>query len=317
MRSCLVYFHKDIVMHILFTTMFSIVCITTTIYSNVFDPISAFFGGKPYESIIEKDYTINHDGQIYLKNSDGNITIKTGLDKKSVAVRATKHTSVKEHLEHMHIIEEEVSCAQLTLRTAYDYEHIKGTVDYVLTVPLGAHIRVSTDTGDISIKQLDGSINATTGLGNVYIEEPTNTTKVTINQQGNITVLYPKKSLDLFTHKGIIHVLESMETVRAHVDQGVIKVACKTLPSGKEIICSSEEGPLYLYLPEHIRSSVFAKTDLGIITSEQSISLNVMTTQLNTAYWARIKKEVDGFIGSNDGAIRLCTKRGNIVLQKR
>jgi hypothetical protein len=304
-------------MHILFTTMFSIVCITSTIYSNVFDPMLAFFGGKPYEAIIEKDYIINHDGHIYLKNIDGNITVKTGLDKKSIAVRATKHTSVKEHLEHMHIIEEEASTTQLTLRTAYDYEHIKGTVDYVLTVPLGAHIRVSTDTGDITIKQLDGSINATTGLGNVYVEEPTNTAKVTVNQQGNITVLYPKKALDLFTHKGTIHVIESMETVCAHVDQGVIKIACKTLPSGKEINCSSEDGPLYLYLPERIQSSVSATTDLGLITSEQPISLNVMTTQLNNAYWARIKKEVDGFIGGNDATIRLCTKRGNVVLQKR
>lgn len=299
-------------------TLVSILCITSTIYTtSIFDPVYAFFGGKPYVTVVEKDYTISSTGHIYLKNNEGSITIKTGLDKKSVAVRATKHTSVHEHLEHMHIIEQEVDTDHLTLRTAYDYEHIRGTIDYTLTVPQEAHVQVSTDTGTICIKQLSGSISVITGQGNIYIEEPAHNVKAMVLENGNITVLYPQKTVDLSTNKGTVLVLESMESVYATVNQGTITVNCKQLPAHKEIVCSCAQGPLKLYVPENINASFYAQTDLGLVTSEQPITINALTTKLDNVFWTDIKKHIDGYINGNNAHIQLYTKKGTVSLLVR
>lgn len=304
------------IMPALILSLVSILCITSTIYTtNIFDPICAFFGGSPYTAIVEKDYTISSTGHIYLKNNKGSITIKTGLDKKSVALKAIKHASVQEHLEHMHVLEQEVNTDNLTLRTVYDYEHIRGTIDYTLTVPQEASVYISLDEGPICIKQLSGPVNITAGQSDIYIEEPTHNVKASVLTHGNITVLYPQKTVDLSIHKGTIQVLESMESIYATVDQGSITLTCKQLPAHKEIICSCiQQGPIKVYLPENVNAAFHAKTDGGSVTSEQPITINALTTHLNETFWANIKKHIDGYINGNNAHIRLDTKKGSISL---
>lgn len=301
--------------HLFFLTMFiSIITTINTMHADFFNPISSFFGGKPYETIIEKDYTLENNGRISIKNTHGNIYVKTGLDKKSVAIRAIKRAKAQEHLDHMHIIEEEVNQTKLMLRTAYDYEKVKGTVDYVITIPKNALLQLNTDTGDIDIHQVHGTIVAATGSGNIIVEQPTDKVKATITQQGNITINQPKGNVQAMSNKGTVQIRDSIGNLSANVNQGKIDIRCKSLPAKREIRCSIKQGNILLYLPQNIQSSIIADTIEGTITSVQPITLKPLTTPLNNDYWAYVKKHINGYINGEDASIKLSTTHGDIKL---
>ena len=300
--------------HTLFICIFSMIFISNTIHADFLNPISSFFGGKPYEEIIEKDYPLDMHGHVSLKNIHGSIVVKTGLDKKSVAIRAIKRASAQEHLDHMHIIEEEVKPDQLTLRTAYDYEKVKGTVDYLLTIPDDAAVHISCDIGDITINQVHGSIEATTGHGDITIEQPTNKVQATITQQGNITITQPREAVKAMTNKGIVHVRDSMNGVTAKAKQGKVEIKCKTLSAQKQLQCSVEQGPIVVQVPQNIQCSIAADAPKGTVTGDQPIRIKSAKTMLNNDYWNRVKKQVRGSIGKEEASVNLHAKQGNIKI---
>ncbi len=300
--------------HTLFVCIFSMIFLSSTIHADFFNSISSFFGGKPYEAIIEKDYTLNTHGLISLKNIHGSITVKTGLNKKSVAIRAIKRASVQEHLDHMHVIEEEVKPDRLTLRTAYDYEKVKGTVDYLLTIPDDATVHVSCNIGDITINQVHGSIMATTGHGDITMERPTNRVQATITQQGNITIMQPSEAVKAMSNKGIVHVYDSMNSVTAKAKQGKIEIKCKKLPTQKQLKCLVEQGPIVVQVPQDIQCSIDADAPKGTVTGDQPIRIKSANTSLNSDYWNRVKKQVRGSIGNEDASVKLHAKQGNIKI---
>lgn len=301
--------------YLFFFAMFiSMLTSMNTIHGDLFNPISSFFGGKPYETIIEKDYTLENNGRISIKNTHGNISVRTGLDKKSVAVRAIKRAKAQEHLDHMHIIEEEVVPTKLMLRTAYDYEKVKGTVDYIITVPENAILHLNTDTGDIDIHQVHGTIIAATGSGNIIVEQPTDKVKATITQQGNITINQPKGNVQAMSNKGTVQIRDSAGNLSVNVNQGKIDIRCKSLPAKREIRCSIKQGNILLYLPHNIQTSIIADAQEGTITSTQPITLKSSTTVLNNDYWAHVKKHVEGHINNEAASIHLSANHGDIKL---
>ncbi len=300
--------------HSLFVYIVSVISITNTIYADFFNPISSFFGGKPYEAIVEKDYILDTHGRVSLKNIHGSVIVKTGLDKKTVAVRAIKRAAAQEHLDHMHVIEEEVKPDRLGLRTAYDYEKVKGTVDYLLTIPDDAAVHISCDIGDITINQVHGSIEVTTGHGDIVLEQPTNRVQATITQQGNITIRQPKGSVKAMSNKGIVQVRDSMNEVMAKAKQGKIDITCKKLPAQKQLNCSVDQGPVTVRVPQDIQCSIAADALKGTVTSDQPIRIKSAKTTLNSDYWNRIKKQVRGSIGKEEATIKLKAKQGNIKI---
>lgn len=295
-------------------TMFSI---THSIHADFMNSVCSMLGGKPYESVIEKDYALENFGHISLKNMQGSIVVKIGLNKKTVAIRAVKHAAAQEHLDHMHIIEEKITPNQLHLRTAYDYEKVNGTVDYTLTIPENANIHISTDNGNITVSKVHGSITAITSLGDITVEQPADTVHATIAQQGNITIMQPKDAINVQTHKGNINIRDCMHNVHAHAISGRIDIKCKKLSAPQEIICSIDQGPISLYLPKDIQCSITADTPQGTVSSEQPITITSETTLLNNDYWNRIKKQLRGSIGNDQakGSIKLYAQHGNIVLR--
>jgi len=297
--------------------MFTMFIITNSIHADFINSVCSLLGGKPHESIIEKDYALENFGHISLKNMHGSIVVKIGLNKQTVAIRAVKHASVLEHLDHMHIIEEKVTPNQLHLRTAYDYEKVNGTIDYTLTIPENANIHVSTDNGNITVNRVRGSITAITSFGDITIEQPTDIVQATISQQGNITIIQPKERINVQTNKGTITIRDCMHSIHAHTASGRIDVKCKKLSAPQEIICSIDQGPISLYLPKDIQCSIAADTPQGMVSSERPITITSETTLLNTDYWNRVKKQLRGSIGNDQtkGSIKLYAEHGNIILR--
>jgi hypothetical protein len=281
-----------------------------------FGRIRSFFGATPYEQLVEKDYILNPHGRIVLKNIQGNILVKTGLDKRSVAVKATKRAAAQEHLDHMHIIEEEISPERLILRTTYDYEKVKGSVDYILTVPDDACLELSTDIGNITIQDVQGTIVASAGQGDVLMYNPQQPAEVTVTQQGHITVVRPSNKVQLSTAKGTIRVVDSAGSVDAHAQNGKIEVKCKVLPENNAIKLATQQGPITLHTPKHIQCTVTAETEKGTVSGTQEITLNPVTVQLNDRYWDTVKRSMSGSIGDPKADVHLFSKNGNIQILK-
>lgn len=295
---------------------YSTLLVTNTIHTVSLNKIKSFFGATPYEQIVEKDYTLNPHGRIILKNMHGNIQVKTGLDKRSVAVRATKHASAQEHLDHMHVIEEEVSADRLVLRTTYDYEKVKGTVDYVLTVPDDARIDVSSDTGDITVQDVQGAMLIHIGTGNATVYNPKQKIEINITQQGNITAIRPTNIVQLSTNKGFVRVVDSTHSVGARAKTGNVEVKCKLLPEKSHIRLATEHGPVTLHTPKTLNCSVRAETNKGTVSGTQEITLDAATVKLNENYWKKIKRSIKGSIGKTDAEVKMFSKNGNISILK-
>ena len=296
--------------------IYSTLLLTNTTHTLSFKQFTAFFGATPFEQIVEKDYTLNPHGRIILKNMQGNIQVKTGLDKRSVAVRANKHASAQEHLDHMHVIEEEVSADRLVLRTTYDYEKVKGSVDYVLTVPDDARIELSNDTGDVTVQDVHGTILANVGSGNATVYNPKQRTEINATQQGNITVIRPTHTVQLSTNKGIVRVVDSFHSVGARAKSGRVEVKCKVLPEKAHIKLATEQGPITLHTPKTMNCTVTAETEKGTVSGTQEITLDAATVQLNDGYWKKIKRSVKGLIGKPDAEVKMFSKNGNISILK-
>jgi hypothetical protein len=290
--------------------------VTHTIHSLTFKSISSFFGGTPYEQDVNKDYTLTPEGTVSLKNLHGTITVRTGLDKRSVSIKATKHASIQEHLDHMHVIEEEVTPNHLALRTAYDYEKVKGTIDYMITVPDDAQVQVSTDIGDIIIQDIHGSALANTGHGDITVYNSKKHIEANVTQQGNITIIRPQSSVQLSTNKGMVRVIDSMNSVGARAKNGKVEVKCKELPATKQMKLATEHGPVILHTTKNMNCSLTAKTENGTITSTQEITIDPAATTLNTHYWNNIKKNVYGAIGNKNASVTMFSTKGDIKILK-
>lgn len=303
------------------STRIALLTYSTLLVINTTHPVSlnqikSFFGATPYEQIVEKDYTLNPHGRIILKNMQGNILVKTGLDKRSVAVRATKHASAQEHLDHMHVIEEEVSQDRLVLRTTYDYEKVKGTVNYVLTVPDDARIELSNDAGDVTVQDVHGTILVNVGTGDTTIYNPKQKTEINTTQQGNITVIRPTNAVQLSTNKGTVRVVDSLHSVGARAKTGKVEVKCKVLPEKGHIKLATQQGPITLHTPKTINCSVTAETAKGTVTGTQEITLDPAKVNLNENFWKKIKRSIKGSIGTPDAEVKMFSKNGNISILK-
>jgi len=289
-------------------------CFVNTLAPVSFDSVRSFFGGTPHKEVIEKDYSTLKNVQINIKNYHGAIDIKPGLDKKSIALRATKHASAAEHLDHMHVIEEEINTNTITLRTTYDYEKVKGYIDYELTVPDDANVHISTEMGTIKVQQLHGSIQASVHHGDITIIQPQGVTQASITQQGNIVITQPTQETRATTNKGTIYVKDSTASVIGKCQQGKVEVKAKMLPEKSTIDLANGQGNICLYIPTKSNCSLHADAPKGSITSQQAIRIDAQSTILNSAYWQRVKHHVTGSIGTPDATVRLYAQQGNVRL---
>jgi hypothetical protein len=282
------------------------------------DSVRSFFGGKPYQEIIEKDYVLDLTGLITIQNIEGSITVKPGLDKRTVALRATKHANNQEHLEHMHVIEEEVSSAKLSLRSAYDYEKVKGHVDYVLTVPESVSLRLSTQAGTVHIVGVKGTITVTTVRGDITIISPEGPVHATITQQGDIVIIDPKKPVQASTHRGALYVNDSQSDVIGKTQLGQVYVQAKSVPTQAKISLANHRGDIKVKLPKQVEAEFVATTERGLVTSQQTVQVMEHQAQLEQDYWNSIKRNVRGKLGKNPQArIELQCKQGNIRIEER
>ena len=277
-----------------------------------FKKVSSLFGGsQPYQEVIQKEYTLGKKPTIELDAQVGNIQIKTGPSAR-VIIQATKKASAQDNLSNMRLLAQKTDANTLSVKTIIDDSSIKGAIDYDLTVPEKATVKISAQEGVIKIRKTAGAVTATVNNGNIEAYETYGALEITTKTNGTILAQNSRGSITATTLTGNITIENSYQDVIAQAKKGRISVHCKKLPASGTLSFATTSGNINLILPQGTNASMQAKTDQGCLTCSHFVTLNPLTTQLDHEAWNRFKKEVDGILGTGDATIKLCTGHGDI-----
>lgn len=116
------------------------------------------------------------------------------------------------------------------------------------------------------------------------------------------------------SQKGPIKTKYLSRTQSLYADDGAIDVVLTKFSSESSLFVHNKRGMITIELPKKIQAQLTASTLRGSITSELFITLQPQTTLLDKAYWHRVKKEVNGFLGDGGAPITLEAEYGDIKL---
>lgn len=278
-----------------------------------FDSIKAFFGVKVYEQELNQEYQIEKPGILTLQNINGNIRITESKEKK-LFVKAVKKAKEETHFSSIYfnvnkLQEHEVE--NLHIQSILKDPSITGSIDFTLVVPAGMQVRAQTKNGSITIDQAQEDILVKTDKGAITIKNSSKTiTAQTIN--GPICIANALGNISAITQKGNITIHGAKQSIIAKANKGKIEVTSLQVPDISKIHLTTDAGNISLALPKKTNARLCGKTNQGKIISEIPIKLKPRVTQLNRHAWARVKKEVEGTIGTGETDITLKSLHGTI-----
>lgn len=248
--------------------------VLTTSYIRSFS-ISDWFTRAHVETLPAKEYKVSANSTLEIRNIKGSINVKSWDHESKIALDVVKKgTEQALHDTTIGIVHKE---SNLIITTYSSSPHI-ATIDYTLMVPQNAQLStVSTEKGDIKIKQVRSSMRVTASEGNIEISD-------------------------------------SVQSVIAKTNKGYIRVRQRTLTEPSSLFLETLQGNVYLSLPRNTNALLQARTQNGTITSEQPITLNTITTKLNKEFWNSIKSDIKGILGDGGAPITIDVTKGTIAL---
>ncbi len=277
-----------------------------------FKKVSSLFGGKqPYQEVIQKEYALGKKPALELDAQSGSIQIKAGTSN-TVLIQATKKASSKENLANMRMLAKKTDVNTLVIKTIVADQSIKGQMDYTLTIPEKATVKITAQEGAIKIRKTAGAVTATVDNGSIEAYDTYGAVEATTKTNGTIFAQNTHGTITATTLTGNITIENSYQDVVAQAKKGRVSARCKKLPASSTLSLAATAGSITLALPQGTNAAVQAKTDQGCLTCSHFVTLNPLTTQLNHDAWNRFKTEVDGILGTGDATIKLVTAHGNI-----
>jgi DUF4097 and DUF4098 domain-containing protein YvlB len=275
--------------------------------------VSGFIGAKPFEEVIERSYDFPEFGTLAVKTMNGSITVRSAWKNNKVQLRATKHASSEDELDEITIDDTARTAKQLTLATRYTgSKHRQGSIDYVLMIPHNTHIRLETDSGTIKVSNTSGALHATTVNGDIEAESIQGSVTATSKRSGAITLTAIKGTLTASTHRGAITITDAHNAIKAHSKTGKITINAPRLSPHSPIDVTSHSGSIALNIPSNSDIRLHASTDRGTVTTTCPLTLDPVTTALDTSSWQNMQKEVSGIMGAGTTRVTLNTDNGNI-----
>jgi len=273
-----------------------------------------FFSKKAHEEVIQKEFPLTADGTVVIKNTVGTIVVNE-WKQENIKIVATKKATKEEFLPMAEVKIKATEKKILIITKEKKEAQGKVEVNYKLLVPEAATVNVTTEKGGIFINNLRGQAKAQTKEGNIEIANVQGAI-VTSADYGSITVCNSCQDVRAHTLKGDITIEEATKTIVARAKKGKICTTCKNACQLDTVCLSTESGHITLSLPEEVNAELLAHTKKGRISSQHEITLKPRTTTLNKKTFARMRKEVDGTLGTGDASIKLTAGSGNIKISK-
>ena len=128
--------------------------------------------GMPFQKTVDETRPLAASGEFELQNTNGSVRLTT-WDEPRVRIEAVKHASSERALDDLKV-EIVGEGDRLSVRTLYPRPHWMGSagrVDYRVSVPRGARVRVANVNGRVEVKGVAGALKAETVNGSVDVTD--------------------------------------------------------------------------------------------------------------------------------------------------
>jgi len=249
--------------------------------------------------------------KLVLKNTNGSIRIR-GQETDQCSIKANTQIAIKDEEKAKRILKgvwvqvrpsDKIVWVEIELA-----EELQGNqlikVDFEISLPQKADLKISTGNGSVDIAGIKGDINCEIGNGIITAEEIVGSTRLGINF-GEIMVRKADFDKSLITaNNGPVTCEDISGNIQVKVNSGEVKVRyAKTAPSICNVSISANNGDISFTGPVDFSAMVEAKTMIGTI--ETDLPLTVEHTD---------RSRVAGKLGKGEGKVVLRTIIGSIKI---
>ncbi|OQX53543.1 MAG: hypothetical protein B5M54_06735 [Candidatus Aminicenantes bacterium 4484_214] len=296
-------------------------------------PLTAAVKGKEkYEEKFEKTISLDRSGKVELSNISGNAEVKVWT-KKEVRVEAVKiarastQKEAKENAARVNIeVKKEGNTVSIITRYPKSpFRNLNVSVNYRLSIPDKASLRVKSVSGDVTCTEIGGFLNLNTVSGDITVEKAVD--GVDLNAvSGDIKVDQVAGDTEVKTVSGEIEIGQLEGSVEATSVSGDIRlgdvsqayrVKVSTLSGDVEYSgdlnpkgiysLKTHSGNLAMWLPSGSRFDLEASTFSGNIQSDFEIT---MSGEISP-------KKIKGQVNGGGAELALKTFSGDIKLKKK
>lgn len=276
------------------------------------EKLVGLFGSNTKTEIFQKDIPRTTQKTLVIENNLGTIKIKTDWNQNIISLKALKKATA-ENLTKITIDIDDHNADTIRLKTVFQDDKVKGSVDYTLMVPKQMAVHLKTNKGTIKVKRFDGQVWATTENGTIEIAHVTNKVFATVTESGSISIDHSSGTIQAVTNSGNIVINNAKQSVAATTSNGNITLQSAEVPSTSSI-CLNAGGTVQLYLPQETNAHLKAHTQKGKVFSDHYITLASQTTKINSAAWAQLQKSIEGTIGTGEADIAIASSNGSIKI---
>lgn len=287
---------------------------------------------EKYEEKFEKTVSLAKDGQVILRNISGDIDVKSWgkAEVKIDALKISRASSLSKAKENAAKVTVQVDKENQTVHIETKYPKMKVgglnvSINYSLTIPEMASIKIKSVSGDLTLSQIGGAVETDTVSGDVEImkaRKGVDSKAVSGDLElqdvsgdsylktvsGDIVVERINGSVEAESVSGDVDLREvtGAEDVEGSVLSGSITYQGDILSGGRYYL-KSHSGEVKMILPSDAAFNVEAKTFSGNIESDFDITVSGRIS----------KKEIQGSVNGGGAKVTLKTFSGNIQIIKK
>jgi DUF4097 and DUF4098 domain-containing protein YvlB len=280
------------------------------------------------EDRIEKTYTLDRDGKVYLENISGDVAVDS-WNKNEIKIIAHKVSGYKADLDNV-TIDIDQTDGNIRIITKYHetsrlFRPTHVSVYYVLFIPDKAHLRLETVSGRVKAREIGGFLDIRTVSGEIEVVTAKNGVRCR-TVSGDIHLEEIAGNADLKTTSGKIEVKGIKGSVKGETVSGNIEL--EALSHAEEVEVESISGSIKLHAelsPGGIYELNSHSGNIKIsIPSDSNFELRVETFSgdIQCDFELKISGKIDrkklrGVVGKGDARLILSSFSGNIQINKR
>ncbi|HSD67222.1 MAG TPA: DUF4097 family beta strand repeat-containing protein [Vicinamibacteria bacterium] len=186
--------------------------------------------GRPYRASVDETRPLAATGELSLENTNGSVHL-VAWDEAKVRVEAVKRARSERALEELKV-EIEAEGDRVSVRTRYPRPHWMGgagSVEYRVSVPRGARVRVGTVNGRVEVRDVSGIVRASTVNGSVEVTGAGSAVEASAVNGGvevDVARVDPSGRSDLSTTNGSVTLTlprDANADVEAHTVNGSVR----------------------------------------------------------------------------------------------
>ncbi|MCG5215828.1 DUF4097 family beta strand repeat-containing protein [Streptosporangium soli] len=209
--------------------------------------------GTPAEDVVSYDVT-DKVAALYVEADSGTVDV---VESDRQGIRVTERLSWSRNKpETSHKVQGDTLGLTFTCPTTWGWGALGVTCDvsYQVEVPKGLRVKVSSDSGVLTLKNLSGEVEATTDSGTVEASGLTGKQVVTKTDSGDMNLAFAGRpdKVTTSTDSGntVIHVPQGPYNIVAKTESGEKDIKAASAPSAQHAIeLSSDSGSMEVVSP--------------------------------------------------------------------